>query len=164
MTHRSYTEVRAQALKHREASGPGKNNDLITLYKFWSHFLVKRFNASMYREFKTFALQDADKSVRLGVEEIFKLYERSFRDRISIGLNVIRDFVELVRVEARHGESLGVDKLKSILANVSLNDEYKHTIENLVDTDLRNIMIHGVGKKNDRSPAAEPYSASIILA
>jgi la-related protein 1 len=160
MTHRSYTEVRSQAAKQRESFGPTKNNnDLITLYSFWSHFLVKRFNVSMYREFQSYALQDADKSIRTGVEEIFKLYERSLKGRSTIGLDIIRDFVELVRAEARHGEAFGVAKLKSILANPSLRDEYKSAIESLVDGDLRNVMENGVGKKNDRSPAAEPYIA-----
>ncbi|KAF8249392.1 hypothetical protein K440DRAFT_641397 [Wilcoxina mikolae CBS 423.85] len=165
MTHRSYTEVHAQALKQRESAGGAKlNNDMVTLYRFWSHFLVKRFNASMYKEFKQFALQDADLSSRHGIEEIFKLYERSFQDRNMVSLEMIRDFVELVKLEARHGESLGIEKLKSILANPSLKDDYKSTIESLVDSDLRGIMTHGVGKKNSRSPAAEPYKSSAMLA
>lgn len=159
MSHRSYTEVRAQAMKQRDpAAGTSKsNNDMITLYKFWSHFLVKRFNSAMYREFKQYALQDADLSSRHGIEEMFKLYERSFKDRSTIGFEMIRDFVELVKLESRHGESLGIEKLKSSLASPNIKDDYKNTIESLLDKELCDIMTCGVGKKNSRSPAADSY-------
>ncbi|KAI5780500.1 hypothetical protein EDC01DRAFT_633366 [Geopyxis carbonaria] len=157
MTHRSYTEVRAQALRAREDLIYAKNNDLITLYKFWSHFLVKSYKGSMYKEFRQYALEDADMKVRFGVDELLKMYERSFQHRHSIGCDIIKDFVNLVRVEARHGEPLGIEKLQNILANPSLKDEYKRTIESLIDPELHGILTYGVGKKNDRSPAAEPY-------
>lgn len=164
MSHRSYTEVRAQAMKQRDpAAGTLKsNNDMITLYKFWSHFLVKRFNSAMYKEFKQYALHDADLSSRHGIEEMFKLYERSFKDRSTVGFEMIRDFVELVKLESRHGESLGIEKLKWSLASPNIRDDYKNTIENLLDKELRDIMTCGVAK-NSRSPAAEPYTVSISL-
>lgn len=151
MTHRNYTEVRAQALKHRETNGLVKNNDLITLYKFWSHFLVKRFNIAMYYEFKHFALQDADMAVRCGIEELFNTYERSFKDRNTIGYEIIVDFVELVKTEARHGESFGMEKLRSILANPSLKDDYRSAIESLLDHETRTLLSQGMGKKGARS-------------
>jgi len=151
MTHRSYTEVRAQAIKHRENNGVVKNNDLITLYKFWSHFLVKRFNTAMYHEFKSFALQDADLAVRCGIEELFKMYECSFKDRSTIGYEVISDFVELVKAEARHGESFGTEKLKSILENPSLKDDYRSVIESLIDNETRIFLSQGIGKRRSHS-------------
>jgi len=160
VTHRSYTEVHAQALKQREAAGGAKlNNDMVTLYRFWSHFLVKRFNASMYKEFKLYALEDADLSSRHGVEEIFKLYERSFQDRSMVSYEMISDFIELVKLEASHGESLGIEKLKSILVNPNLKDDYRSTIKSLIDIDLSGIMTNGVGKKNSHSTPAEPYKS-----
>ncbi|KAI5855690.1 hypothetical protein BZA05DRAFT_215613 [Tricharina praecox] len=159
MTHRSYSEVRAQALKYRETNGLFKNNDLITLYKFWSHFLVKSFNRAMYREFKHFALQDADMAVRCGIEEIFKMYERSFKDRKTIGYEIINDFVELVKTEARHGETFGMEKLRSILENPNLKDDYRNVIESLLDNDTRAILSQEMAKKGSRS---EIYKAATM--
>lgn len=159
ITHRSYSEVRAQALKQREAGSVGKNNDLMTLYKFWSHFLVGKFNASIYQEFKTLALRDADQGQRSGVEYLFMVYERSLKIRGVVGYEVINDFIELVKLDASHGESLGVDKLRRLLANPELKEEFRAAVESLIDNDLHGIMSNGVGKKNSRSPAAEPYSA-----
>ncbi|KAA8892731.1 hypothetical protein FN846DRAFT_635728 [Sphaerosporella brunnea] len=158
--HRSYTEVRAQAIKYRESGGQGKNNDLITLYRFWSHCLVKTFNTNIYREFKQLALQDADMSVRYGVEQIFKMYEMSFKDRSTIGYDVIRDFVDLVKTEARHGEQFGLEKLKSILANPGLKEDYKSAIDSLLDDQLRGYL-HNASKK---APSPEAYKASAMAA
>jgi la-related protein 1 len=154
--HRSYTEVRAQAIKYRESGVQGKNNDLITLYRFWSHCLVRTFNTNIYKEFKHFALQDADMSLRYGIEQIFKMYEMSFKDRATIGYDVIRDFVDLVKTEVRHGEQYGIDKLRSILANPSLKEDYRQAIDSLLDDQLRGFLGQNAGKK---AQAPEPYKA-----
>ncbi|KAI5819819.1 hypothetical protein BZA77DRAFT_143843 [Pyronema omphalodes] len=161
MSHLSYTEVRAQALQNRNSSGSSKScREMTILYRFWSHFLVKSFNRSMYKEFRQFALDDADRSVRRGIEELFKFYERSLSQRATVGWDIINDFVELVKADARHGENHGVDRLKAIISQ-QIQTSYKDAIRALIDHDLNQVLTHGVGKKNSRSPAAEPYKAII---
>jgi la-related protein 1 len=162
MSHLSYTEVRAQALQNRNSSSPSKSSrEMTILYRFWSHFLVKSFNSSMYKEFRQFALDDADHSVRRGIEELFKFYERSLSQRATVSWDIINDFVELVKADARHGENHGVDRLKAII-NQQVQTPYKEAIRALIDHDLNQVLTHGVGKKNSRSPAAEPYKAVSI--
>ncbi|KAI5788223.1 hypothetical protein FPQ18DRAFT_307716 [Pyronema domesticum] len=161
MSHLSYTEVRAQALQNRNSSSPSKSSrEMTILYRFWSHFLVQSFNSSMYKEFRQFALDDADHSVRRGIEELFKFYERSLSQRATVSWDIINDFVELVKADARHGENHGVDRLKAII-NQQVQTPYKDAIRALIDHDLNQVLTHGVGKKNSRSPAAEPYKAII---
>lgn len=55
-----YVDVRARALKLRQSAAPGYvPDDMRRLYKFWAPFLVSKFNASMYRDFRQLALEDA---------------------------------------------------------------------------------------------------------
>lgn len=57
--HESYNVFRKRALEKRflTATRDG-DHDMDVLCQFWSHFLVHNFNAQMYNEFRSLALDD----------------------------------------------------------------------------------------------------------
>lgn len=163
LNHKPYDSVRNQSLEQRETLGPAKCSDMNVLYRFWSHFLVTKYNESMYNEFKKFALEDADASARSGLEYLFKFYAKYILRPENVGINVIQDMVKISTAEAQHGESFGVEKLKTILANEELNKVYRQTIESLLGSDVRSAMVHGVGKKHEKSQPPESYVTVSLL-
>lgn len=55
-----YVDVRARALELRQSAAPGDvPEEMRRLYKFWASFLVSKFNAHMYTDFRQLALADA---------------------------------------------------------------------------------------------------------
>lgn len=130
---------------------------MATLYKFWSHFLCGKFNGRMYNEFKTYALGDADLSVRYGLECLFKFYEESLKERENFHSSLIQDFVTLVKKDARNGHQLGSDKLKSLLGNSRLSAENKHNLEALIDSETLSFLENGVETRDGQ--LVESYAA-----
>lgn len=155
MMHRSYSEVRSIVAKQRAATGCQRTNDLSTLYKFWSHVLVNNFKLSMYKDFKHVALEDADAGERFGIEELFKYYGRSFRDRYALGYNIMSDFVNLVRADSKHGQKLGMEKLKQVMSSANINRSIKNTIDSLIDDELRMSLQEG---RAEAQPNVESYT------
>lgn len=140
VVHRSYSEVRALVDLQRSGSGPQRSSDLNTLYKFWSHLLVDSFNSSMYNDFKRLALEDADNGDRHGIDELFKFYGRSFRQRNTVGYNIIGEFMSLVRADTKHGQKLGLDKIRNILTSPVTSVNIKSAIDQLIDPEMRNYL------------------------
>ncbi|KAB5580751.1 hypothetical protein GE09DRAFT_1051266 [Coniochaeta sp. 2T2.1] len=54
-----YVDLRKKAFEKRAAKAGEASRDMQNLYNFWAHFLVHDFNATMYDEFRSCALEDA---------------------------------------------------------------------------------------------------------
>lgn len=152
--HKPYQAVRIQALAQRDASGPSKSGEMVTLYKFWTHFLLDKFNGTIYDELKTCALKDADISVRFGLEYLFRFYEDLLKEREQVHDNLIQDFVDLVKKDAKNGNELGVEKLASVLRSSRLSAQNKQKIEALLDSEIPKVFKNGV----EKGQPAELYS------
>ncbi|GAB1311236.1 HTH La-type RNA-binding domain-containing protein [Madurella fahalii] len=75
---RAYTEIRKIALEQRQSAGPGETpKEMQKLYEFWSRMLLKDFNAKVYQEFRTLALEDASRDVplRSGLKYLLEFYD-----------------------------------------------------------------------------------------
>lgn len=119
---------------------------MVTLYKFWTHFLLDKFNGTIYGDLKTCALADADVSVRIGLEYLFRFYEDLLKEREQIHDSLIQDFVDLAKKDARNGNELGVEKLASVLGSSRLSAQNKQKIEALLDSEVLKASKNGVEK------------------
>lgn len=59
------------------ACGVPGGNDMISLYRFWSHFLARHFDLEMFEEFRACAMADAtgDTVSTTGLENLIAYYE-----------------------------------------------------------------------------------------
>ncbi|OLN92877.1 La-related protein 1 [Colletotrichum chlorophyti] len=55
-----YPEFRIRALSKRQNGLAGEiPGDMVSLYRFWSHFLARHFDLEMFEEFRACAMADA---------------------------------------------------------------------------------------------------------
>ncbi|GKT63671.1 la domain family protein [Colletotrichum tofieldiae] len=73
-----YPEFRTRALsKRRDALAGEVPGDMISLYRFWSHFLARHFDLEMFEEFRACAVADATGETvdTTGLENLIAYYE-----------------------------------------------------------------------------------------
>ncbi|OHF01118.1 La domain-containing protein [Colletotrichum orchidophilum] len=73
-----YPEFRLLALSQRQDTFAGEiSGDMISLYRFWSHFLPQHFDLEMFEEFRAYAVADATGETvnTTGLQNLIAFYE-----------------------------------------------------------------------------------------
>ena len=142
LTHESYTAFRASALQHRAQTPAGQcHHDMDILYQFWSHFLVRNFNARMYAEFRQHAFDDArgrdGGRSATGLHNLVAFYYGSILAGRVVSDGLARDFVDLVASEKGQKDRPAFDKLRAAWRNGAFNLKNRKKIDKIVDAELK---------------------------
>ena len=134
----SYHDFRGNALRQREQSTIGADQlGMQSLYGFWSHFLIRNFNARMYQEFKELAFEDAELGLETGKKSLLQYYNESILSQKTIADdNIARDFVDLVRSERLASDKPAFNKLRSVWRNGAFNMKNRHKLTKFIDNEL----------------------------
>jgi la-related protein 1 len=137
-TQESYSSFRSRALSKRDLSAPGETHaDMKLLYEFWSHFLCRNFNLTMYNEFRQYAFEDASENAPSGMKNLISYYDEVLNSKKKvIPEGLARHYVEIVKGE-KQGERPAFEKLRAAWRNGALDMKSRKKIDNLVDPQLR---------------------------
>ena len=139
LTHESYHVFRVNALQQREQSPYTIcHRDMEILYQFWSHFLIRNFNARMYQEFRHLAFDDAEnRGSTVGIKNLTQYYDESIRGDKVVSSEIAQDFVDLVVNERLGKEKIAFDKLRAAWRNGATNMKNRKKIDNIIDAELK---------------------------
>lgn len=108
------------------------------LYQFWSHFLIRNFNARMYNEFCSVALQDAAEGrTDAGMKHLVTYYSEALNSQQTIRERVARDYVDMVKREDPSKPRPAFEQLRLAWRNGALNIKNRKKISDVIDQDLR---------------------------
>ena len=139
LTHESYTKFHHNAIDQREQVKNGQcHHDMDILYQFWSHFLIRNFNARMYDEFRQVALDDAaNRNSTVGLRNLITFYDESVLGQKLISDTLVKDYADLVQSEAGKNQRPAFDKLRAAWKNGALNPENRVKIDRTIDPNLK---------------------------
>ena len=135
-TSELYLHARDRALQSRTLRPCP--HEMIVMYNFWEHFLVRNFNSRMYMEFRTFAMEDAStRNEFKGLNSLLKYYGKAiaFQDA-PIRRSVAQDYVNLVRSEPRESDRPAFKQLRAAWRDGALNMKNRKRVKDFLDAGL----------------------------
>ncbi|KAK4634532.1 hypothetical protein CLAFUW4_00730 [Fulvia fulva] len=138
-TTEPYITLRAKAIKQRDEAATGNcPYDLDVLYQFWSHFLIRNFNKSMYREFQELAHLDAqERRNGVGMRNLVLFYAKALSSTNPIRDNIIRDYVALVNNEPQILGGAAYKQLRQAWRDGALNLKNRKKLADILDEALK---------------------------
>jgi la-related protein 1 len=130
-TGESYMDMRARA---RQNSAAGDYpDDMVVLYQFWSHFLVRHFNTRMFLEFRHLAVEDkVERGVLDGMQSLVKYYNAALLFHVPMRDIVLTHLLQLIETEKESDGQMPIFTiLRSAWRNRTLNPV---TREKLLDS------------------------------
>ncbi|KAL8863058.1 MAG: hypothetical protein Q9178_000431 [Gyalolechia marmorata] len=139
LTHEPYNVFRRNALMQRSLTFGGTcHYDMDILYQFWSHFLIRNFNARMYQEFRQVAFEDAEqRGSNVGLKNLVQYYNESLLSQKILSDQIANDFLELVRSEGPNPERPAFDKLRAAWRNGAFNMKNRKKLDSIIDPSLK---------------------------
>ena len=105
-----YSDLKTKAIQERREAATGTcPHDMVVLYQFWSHFLVRNFNTTMYNDFRNLALADKDHGSEQGLAHLVKFYDACiYSPNTQIRARVASHYIDL----AKTNSDIGFDSLR----------------------------------------------------
>lgn len=135
-----YLQLRDEALQQRSEAVTGNcPKKLDILYQFWSHFLIRNFNGTMYAEFKRLAWEDgSDRYTFTGLENLAKFFHESLINKKAVVREqVAKDYVELVNNMPKGLKEAPFRSLRSAWRDGSLNLKSRKRLSDMLDPLLK---------------------------
>lgn len=139
LTHEPYNVFRRNALMQRSlTTGGACHYDMDILYQFWSHFLIRNFNARMYQEFRQTAFEDMEKgNSSVGLKNLVQYYVESILSQKVVSDQIASDFLGLVMNESRRNDRPAFDKLRAAWRNGAFNMKNRKKLDNMIEPSLK---------------------------
>lgn len=139
LTHESYNVFRVKALNNRPlAANKDCHKDMDVLYQFWSHFLVRNFNSSMYNEFHRLALDDlSTRECLAGFYNLVRFYEAALMGPLVVTQEVAQDYVNIVHTEPENTNRYAFQKLRAVWRDGAFNLKNRKKVDSALDTALK---------------------------
>jgi la-related protein 1 len=139
-TGESYVDMRASALEQRRTSAADDYpNDMVVLYQFWSHFLVRHFNTRMFLEFRHLAVEDkVERGVADGMQNLVKYYGAALLYHTPMRDVAFDHLLDLVNTERQRddGDMPAFNILRSAWRNGTLNPTIREKIQDEAEAEL----------------------------
>jgi la-related protein 1 len=129
-----YESLRNRALEQRLYGDTSATME--SLYKFWSHFLVRNFNARMYDEFHGLALEDSSQGSNSGVDHLIRYYEALLSGQTPLTDRHACDLVQLVLNEPDVTRP-AFQKLRTAWRNGAFNLKSRKRVDMIITPALR---------------------------
>jgi la-related protein 1 len=139
LVHESYSVFRKRAIQQRASnSSDSYHRDMDVLYQFWSHFLIRNFNARMYNEFKSLAFDDvSSKGSTRGLDYLIHFYDAALSSNRTISDEVALDLITVIRTESQGDGQRIFESLRSVWKSNVFDINARTKIDRVLDEDLR---------------------------
>ncbi|KAL9624821.1 MAG: hypothetical protein Q9160_000867 [Pyrenula sp. 1 TL-2023] len=130
-----YATLRSMAFTQRQILG-NTSPEMEILYQFWSHFLVKNFNADMYDEFHGLASENSKFGFKRGLDRLLRYYEAALFSPRVVPDRVAADLINMVTNESEYSRP-AFTILRAVWRNGAFLLKSRKKIDNLITAQLR---------------------------